>query len=489
MEMESETSDSAVPYSLNSRGIVWANPKAITVTLQDRRITDDSRISVERPTTTSWNLHIREVEPSDGGIYSCHINTSPVKVKRINLIVQVPPKIIDHLSSVDTNVREGETVSLVCNVTGIPQPTVTWYRQKRHEGGVKELPPKIIDHLSSVDTNVREGETVSLVCNVTGIPQPTVTWYRQKRHEGGVKEQVGPPGEVLIIHNVTRYCDDIYTCEASNGVPPNSYRKIAVKVLFLPDVRLPIKRMGQIRGKETILDCMITAVPLGGMSWERNGITLKKSWKYRIEPYDESGNSYTLSIRIIDLNKDDFGEYTCVASNILGEDQETMILYDATAEKEQISSPRGGYVKHNHDKKKNSTIRKNGKSNYPPRTDIRSDIPTPPDDTRSPHRLGGTLFPPNIGSVIYIQPFSTPVFLVSKRLVALQVNVIDKSINDKATPQNCDLGLKENFSSRTTYARSNRGGWELKKKKNVHCNLYIVKSWGRRCNSDMRGNF
>nr|QHX41542.1 opioid-binding protein/cell adhesion molecule-like protein isoform X2 [Octopus vulgaris] len=333
---------------LGGYSIVWANPKAITVTLQDRRITDDSRISVERPTTTSWNLHIREVEPSDGGIYSCHINTSPVKVKRIDLIVQVPPK--------------------------------------------------IIDHLSSVDANVREGETVSLVCNVTGIPQPTVTWYRQKRHEGGVKEQVGPPGEVLIIHNVTRYCDDIYTCEASNGVPPNSYRKIAVKVLFLPDVRLPIKRMGQIRGKETILDCMITAVPLGGMSWERNGITLKKSWKYRIEPYDESGNSYTLSIRIIDLNKDDFGEYTCVASNILGEDQETMILYDATAEKEQISSPRGGYVKHNHDKKKNSTIRKNGKSNYPPRTDIRSDIPTPPDDTRSPHRLGGTLFPPNIGS-------------------------------------------------------------------------------------------
>lgn len=95
----------------------------------------------------------------------------------------------------------------------------------------------------------------------------------------------------------------------------------------LPDVRLPIKRMGQIRGKETILDCMITAVPLGGMSWERNGVTLKKSWKYRIEPYDESGNSYTLSIRIIDLNKEDFGEYTCVASNILGKDQETMVLY------------------------------------------------------------------------------------------------------------------------------------------------------------------
>lgn len=51
------------------------------------------------------------------------------------------------------------------------------------------MPPKIIDHLSSIDTDVREGETISLVCNVTGIPQPTVTWYRQKRHEGGVKER------------------------------------------------------------------------------------------------------------------------------------------------------------------------------------------------------------------------------------------------------------------------------------------------------------
>lgn len=43
--------------------------------------------------------------------------------------------------------------------------------------------------------------------------------------------EVGPPGEVLIIHNVTRYCDDIYTCVANNGVPPNSYRKVAVTVL------------------------------------------------------------------------------------------------------------------------------------------------------------------------------------------------------------------------------------------------------------------
>lgn len=40
------------------------------------------------------------------------------------------------------------------------------------------VPSKIIDHLSSDDMDLREGDTVLLVCNVTGVPHPNVTWYR-----------------------------------------------------------------------------------------------------------------------------------------------------------------------------------------------------------------------------------------------------------------------------------------------------------------------
>ena len=32
--------------------------------------------------------------------------------------------------------------------------------------------------------------------------------------------EIGVNGEVLIIHNVTRYCGDTYECVAFNGVPP-----------------------------------------------------------------------------------------------------------------------------------------------------------------------------------------------------------------------------------------------------------------------------
>ena len=41
---------------------------------------------------------------------------------------------------------------------------------------------------------------------------------------------IGLTGEMIIIENVTRYCDDIYECVARNGVPPAVSRQIRVTV-------------------------------------------------------------------------------------------------------------------------------------------------------------------------------------------------------------------------------------------------------------------
>lgn len=51
------------------------------------------------------------------------------------------------------------------------------------------VPAKIIEHLSTEDLVVRENEKVTLVCNVTGVPMPEVTWYRHVNYQKGVEKQ------------------------------------------------------------------------------------------------------------------------------------------------------------------------------------------------------------------------------------------------------------------------------------------------------------
>ena len=51
------------------------------------------------------------------------------------------------------------------------------------------VPAKILENLSSRDKTPREGNTVTLVCNATGIPMPTVTWNRHVRGKFGVKRE------------------------------------------------------------------------------------------------------------------------------------------------------------------------------------------------------------------------------------------------------------------------------------------------------------
>ncbi|CAL1526562.1 unnamed protein product, partial [Lymnaea stagnalis] len=257
--------------------VVWTDQFSTLLTFEERRIIDDERLSVERPYTRDWNLHIREVRYSDQGIYNCQINTSPIMIKTINLIVQVPSQIVDHTKS-DIRVREGDTVTLVCNVTGTPQPTVTWYRLST--GG-----------------------------------------------KGSEKQKVGINGEVLIIHNVTRYCGDSYECVAFNNVPPMATKLIKVSVEFAPEIYLPNKRIGQEKGKETILECSVTAFPHAVTMWMKDGVKLTTSPKYRVELYDDERNKLTLSLRVFNINETDFGAYTCIAENELGNDEETMYLY------------------------------------------------------------------------------------------------------------------------------------------------------------------
>lgn len=58
--------------------------------------------------------------------------------KQTMILLTVPSAIIDQLSSSDMVAEEGDTVMLVCNVTGVPHPEVTWFRLPTQAGTQKE---------------------------------------------------------------------------------------------------------------------------------------------------------------------------------------------------------------------------------------------------------------------------------------------------------------------------------------------------------------
>ncbi|XP_025077038.1 limbic system-associated membrane protein-like [Pomacea canaliculata] len=263
--------------------VVWVSPAQTAISIEDRRVINDMRISVERTFVWDWNLHIRNVSITDAGTYMCQINTMPVKTKRVHLVVQVPPSFVEYTR---------------------PQ-----------------------------EIHKNEGEQVELFCNATGIPAPVVTWWRQNYYTSGTRERVGElPGERLVIRNITRMCADYYVCIADNNVPPATKQEFRVDVDYPPEIKLHNNRIGQEVGKETILECVISASPLGVSVWRRNSEALNKhpnKGKYEVNIYDVASelNTIVMSLRIVRVEMEDYGSYACEALNKLGKVSKNMELY------------------------------------------------------------------------------------------------------------------------------------------------------------------
>lgn len=97
-----------------------------------------------------------------------------------------------------------------------------------------------------------------------------------------------------------------------------------------PEVWLVNQKLGQYVGKETILECKVTAFPQAVSIWKFQNQDLFNSFKHRIDVYQDRGHMLTLSLRLPNVTREDFGQYSCYASNSFGMDEETMILYGKT---------------------------------------------------------------------------------------------------------------------------------------------------------------
>ncbi|XP_053388372.1 cell adhesion molecule-related/down-regulated by oncogenes-like [Mercenaria mercenaria] len=89
---------------------------------------NEDRFSLYRPYNSDWYLRISPAEMGDEGIYQCHVEdafTSTVK-----LLVESPPVVTGYLANkIYLQVCNTARVTLYCNVTGRPPPTIKWYKR------------------------------------------------------------------------------------------------------------------------------------------------------------------------------------------------------------------------------------------------------------------------------------------------------------------------------------------------------------------------
>jgi len=61
---------------------------------------------------------------------------------------------------------------------------------------------------------------------------------------------------------------------------------------------MPNRRMGQARGRHTILECVITAFPATVNYWEKDGHKLSTSAKYHVDVYDDGAQRIVLYVSV-----------------------------------------------------------------------------------------------------------------------------------------------------------------------------------------------
>ncbi|KAM9858177.1 hemicentin-1 [Aulostomus maculatus] len=297
------------------------------------------------------SLYIERTVPEDAGTYVCTAkNVAGSMNITVSLDVQVPPEI--HTGPYHYIANEGVAITLSCETSGVPKPTVVWSKGRqpldkvrlqtdpdgslriphptKDDAGVyictatssvgyasREIQlsvntmPKIMG-VSGLDNTVKMaaevGTEVVLPCEAEGSPSPLVTWSRNGHPIPPVTAgfTVLPSGS-LKITDVRLIDSKLYTCTAENpaGNVSMSYN---LHIQAKPRIQPAPPLLKALIGQTVTLPCVVQGQPSPEVNWFHNDLPVRVN------------NSLPLKIQQVSLA--DQGTYRCEARNSAG--QETL---------------------------------------------------------------------------------------------------------------------------------------------------------------------
>ncbi|CAG5046602.1 unnamed protein product [Parnassius apollo] len=279
-----------VVNELGSYRVAWLRVDTQTIlTIATHVITKNHRIAVNHSDRRVWFLHIHDVRQSDRGWYMCQLNTDPMKSQTAYLDVVVPPDILDYPTSSDQVAREGANITLRCAAHGVPTPNVVWRRE-------------------------------------SGDLLPTTKFSDLQNHSIS--------GCELQMIKISRLHMGAYLCIASNGVPPSVSKRVTLVVHFPPIMTIQNQLIGALQGDSVTLECHSEAFPKSINYWTINGHIISQSdTRFEITAI-EKGYEVVMKLKIKRVSRGNFGTYTCISKNSLGDTDGTIKLYPISGQYE-----------------------------------------------------------------------------------------------------------------------------------------------------------
>ncbi|XP_020029389.1 muscle, skeletal receptor tyrosine-protein kinase isoform X5 [Castor canadensis] len=186
--------------------------------------------------------------------------------------------------------------------------------------------PVITTPLETVDALVEEVAT--FMCAVESYPQPEISWTRNKIliKLFDTRYSIRENGQLLTILSVEDSDDGIYCCIANNGVGGAAESCGALQVKMKPKITRPPISVKIIEGLKAVLPCTTMGNPKPAVSWIKGDTTLRENSRIAVL---ESG-----SLRIHNVQKEDTGQYRCVAKNSLGTAYSKLVKLEVEEENE-----------------------------------------------------------------------------------------------------------------------------------------------------------
>ena len=71
-------------------------------------------------------------------------------------------------------------------------------------------------------------------------------------------------------------------------------------------------------GGETVVQCEVAGQPRPGLTWSRGLTTVNTSHRINFNTFEVGGQVWRHSLNILQLREEDYGNYSCLATNKVG---------------------------------------------------------------------------------------------------------------------------------------------------------------------------